>query len=66
MGNQGFNGEARAPAQSFIVQERNNAAISYLNATTQVRRKPACIIGKPTEGYRRHTQRNLTRTKQPQ
>ena len=36
MGNQGFQGEARAPAQSSIVQERNKATISYLNATTQV------------------------------
>ena len=37
MGNQGFQGEARAPAQSSIVQERNKAAISTLNATIQVR-----------------------------
>ena len=36
MGNQGFQGEARAPAQSSIVQERNKAAIFSLNATTQV------------------------------
>ena len=36
MGNQGFQDEARAPAQSSIVQERNKAAISNLNATTQV------------------------------
>ena len=36
MGNQEFQGEPRAPAQSSIVQERNKAAISNLNATTQV------------------------------
>ena len=36
MGNQGFQGEARAPAQSSIVRERNKAAASYLKATTQV------------------------------
>ena len=36
MGNQRFQGEERAPAQSSIVQERNTPAISYLNATTQV------------------------------
>ena len=36
MGNQEFQGEPRAPAQSTIVQERNKAAISNLNATTQV------------------------------
>ena len=36
MGNQGFQGEARAQVQSSIVQERNKTAISYLNATTQV------------------------------
>ena len=39
MGNQGFLGEARAPAQSSIVQERNKAAISNLNATTQMNGK---------------------------
>ena len=39
MGNQGFQGEVRAPAQSSIVQERNKAeaTISNFNATTQVR-----------------------------
>ena len=47
MGNQGFQGEARAPAQSSIVQEGNAVAISYINATTQVSDN-ACIIGKPT------------------
>ena len=36
MGNQGFQGEARAPAQSSIVQERNKAAISNLNAPMKV------------------------------
>ena len=36
MGNQGIQVEARAPAQSSIVQDRNEAAISNLNATTQV------------------------------
>ena len=36
MGNQGFQGGARAPAQSSIVQGRNKAANSYLNVTTQV------------------------------
>ena len=36
MGNQEFQGEARAPAQSSIVQERNKAAIFNLDATTQV------------------------------
>ena len=37
MGNQGFHGEARAPANKpSIVQERNKAAISYVNASTQV------------------------------
>ena len=36
MGNQGFQGEARAPAQSSIVQGRNEAAIFILNASTQV------------------------------
>ena len=36
MGNQGFHGEARAPANKpSIVQERNKAAISYVNASTQ-------------------------------
>ena len=48
MGNQGFQGEARAPAQSSIVQEGNKVGISYLNATTQV-------SDKPTKGYRCHT-----------
>ena len=38
MGNQGFQGDARAQVQSSIVQERNKTAISYLNATnTSVR-----------------------------
>ena len=36
MGNQGFQGEARAPAQSSVVEEMKKAANSYLNATTQV------------------------------
>ena len=36
MGNQGFQGEARAPAQSSIVQARNTADTSNLNATIQV------------------------------
>ena len=34
MGNQGLQGEARLKLQSSIVQERNVAAISYLNAAT--------------------------------
>ena len=36
MGNRGFQSEARAQVQSSIVQERNKAAVSYPNATTQV------------------------------
>ena len=35
MGNQGFQGEARAKVQCSIVQERNKAANSYLSETTQ-------------------------------
>ena len=35
MGNQGFQGAARAPTQSSIVQEGNKVAISNLNATTK-------------------------------
>ena len=34
MGNKGFQGEARVPAESSIVQERNKAATSYLHVTT--------------------------------
>ena len=34
-GKRGFQGEARAQIQSYIVQERNKAVISYLKATTQ-------------------------------
>ena len=30
----GFQGEARALARSFIMQERNKAAVSILNSTT--------------------------------
>ena len=36
MGNQEFQGEARAPIQFSIMKERNKATISYLNATTQM------------------------------
>ena len=61
MGNPGFQGEARAPAQSSIVQARNTADTSNLNATIQVSgNENEHIIGKPTGGYRCHAQRNLT------
>ena len=62
MGNQGFQGEARGPAGSVIRRkERNTAATSNLYATQQVRdNENLHHIGKPAEGYRYHTQRNLT------
>ena len=62
MGNEGFQGEAQAPAQPSIVQERNKAVIPNLNATIQQvsGNENEHIIGKPTGGYRCHAQRNLT------
>ena len=52
MGNQGFQGETRAPAQSSIVQERNKAAVSNLNANIQVSGNESVHYRQPTEGYR--------------
>ena len=63
MGNQGFRGEARAKAQSSLVLERSKAATRYLLSQHNQHKRAtprACSIGKPTEGYRCHTQRNLT------
>ena len=60
MGNQGCQGEARAPAQSPVVQERNKAAICNLNATTKVNENENVHYRQTTMGCRCHTQRSLT------
>ena len=60
MGNQGFQGEARAPGS---VAHRARKGIIYylqLRATKQTSNNENVPVGKPTEGYRYHNQRNLT------
>ena len=60
MRNQGFQGEVRALGSVAVVQGRNKAAISNLHATKQVSDNENVHHRQPTEGYRYHTQRNLT------
>ena len=63
MGNQGCQGEVRAPGAVLSCKERNKAAVFNLYATKQVSDNEN-VHHRQTyggiQGYRCHTQRNLT------
>ena len=58
----GFRARHEPQVQSSSCRERNKATISISTQPNKWVTTRTCIIGKPTERYRYHIQRNLTRT----